>query len=148
MTHTHKSYAQHVDVVFYPANIRVEEVRHHTGLGASNKMDSLAEYGGIRNRKPLLPLAIIVRCPKATHPSRAQTRPEGRVAESRIEFVIKLSIVSSGSVGATTLQHRRLIYTRHTRPFLVQIRGSNGPPPNLTPVIRLPRLVGIANLIG
>jgi hypothetical protein len=39
MTHTHESYAQHIDMVFHPSNIRVEEVRHHAGhRGVSKKI--------------------------------------------------------------------------------------------------------------
>ena len=75
MTHTHERYAQHIDMVFYATNIRVKEVRHHTGQrGASNMTDNLAEYGGIRNRKPLLPMAATARWSRATHPSKARPR--------------------------------------------------------------------------
>ena len=68
MTHTHERYAQHIDMVFYATNIRVKEVRHHTGQrGASNMTDNLAEYGGIRNRKLPFSLAVTVHRRRATH---------------------------------------------------------------------------------
>ena len=78
MAHTHESYTQHIDMVFHPSNIRVEEVRHHTGhRRVSKKMDHLAEYGGIRNRKLLLPLGTATRWRRATHPSELRHVREG-----------------------------------------------------------------------
>ena len=78
MTHSHESCAQHIDMVFYATDIRVEEVRHHAGeRGASKRIDNPAGYGGIRNRKPLLPMAVTARWRRATHPSKARPRPRG-----------------------------------------------------------------------
>ena len=65
-------------MIFHPTNIRVEEVRDHTGQrGASKNGDNLAGYGGIRNRKPLLPMGLTARRRRATHPSKAGPRLRG-----------------------------------------------------------------------
>ena len=82
MPHTHESCAQHIDMVLNATNVRVEEVRHHAGQrGASTEIEHLVGYSGIRNREPLLPLAVTTRWCRAAHPSKARPRPRGSVTE-------------------------------------------------------------------